>query len=87
MKMTRVPVVLLSVLVCPITSLAGEPAKLRVMSFNIRYGTAKDGDNVWGNRRDLVVDTIRAFDPDLLGTQETLPFQSQNPESHQLWKR
>lgn len=67
---------LLSALVCPITSLAGEPAELRVMSFNIRYGTAKDGDNVWGNRRDLVVDTIRAFDPDLLGTQETLPFQA-----------
>ena len=48
---------------------------LRVMSFNVRYGTAQDGDNVWDLRRDLVVDTIEAFDPDLLGVQECLDFQ------------
>ena len=29
---------------------------IRVMSFNIRYGTAKDGDNVWENRKDFVAD-------------------------------
>ena len=28
------------------------------------------------NRRDLVVQTIKAFQPDLLGTQETMPFQA-----------
>jgi len=49
--------------------------ELRVMSFNIRYGTARDGDNKWSKRRKFLVDTIRAFDPDLLGTQETLDFQ------------
>lgn len=48
---------------------------VRVMSFNIRYGSARDGDNVWENRREFVVETIRAFEPDLLGTQETLGFQ------------
>lgn len=48
---------------------------IRVMSFNIRYGTADDGPNRWENRRALVVDTIRQFGPDLLGTQETLDFQ------------
>ncbi len=48
---------------------------LRVMSFNVRYGTAQDGDNAWDLRRDLVVDTIEAFDPDLLGVQECLDFQ------------
>ena len=48
---------------------------IRVMSFNIRYGTAADGDNHWDRRREFVVETIRAFDPDLLGTQETLGFQ------------
>jgi endonuclease/exonuclease/phosphatase family metal-dependent hydrolase len=48
---------------------------LRVMSFNIRYGTADDGDNHWNNRHEFVVDTIKAFQPDLLGTQETLAFQ------------
>ena len=50
-------------------------ADVRVMSFNIRYGTAKDGENHWNHRRDFVVDTINEFGPDLLGTQETLKFQ------------
>ncbi len=49
---------------------------LRVMSFNIRLGVANDGPNHWNLRKDLVVRTIRRFDPDLLGTQETHPFQS-----------
>src|SRR5688500_8882741 len=60
---------------------AGAPAAgdatLRVMSFNIRFGTAKDGPNHWDLRRDLLVDTIRKFDPDLLGTQETLLEQAE----------
>jgi len=55
---------------------AAEPVRaLRVMSFNIRYGTADDGDNAWEHRREFLVETIRAFHPDLLGTQETLAFQ------------
>lgn len=52
-----------------------EPVAVRVMSFNIRYGTAKDGENHWDRRKDFLVDTIKAFGPDLLGTQETLGFQ------------
>jgi len=48
---------------------------LRVMSYNIRYGTAQDGENHWDKRKEFLVETIRAFDPDLLGTQETLGFQ------------
>ena len=55
---------------------AAEPAPpVRVMSFNIRYGTAADGNNHWDKRKDWLADTIRSFDPDLLGTQETLAFQ------------
>lgn len=50
---------------------------IRVMSFNIRYGTARDGDNHWERRKDFVAETIAAFDPDLLGTQETLGFQKE----------
>jgi endonuclease/exonuclease/phosphatase family metal-dependent hydrolase len=45
------------------------------MSFNIRFGTAEDGVNHWDRRREFLVATIQAFDPDLLGTQETLGFQ------------
>ncbi len=48
---------------------------VRVMSFNIRYGTARDGDNHWDRRKEFLIETIRAFNPDLLGTQETLGFQ------------
>lgn len=50
--------------------------ELRVMSFNIRYGTADDGKDIWANRKELVVKVIKAFAPDLVGTQETLPFQA-----------
>lgn len=59
----------------PPTPSAGEPASLRVMSFNIRYGTADDGANSWPFRRDLVFDVIRGYRPDLLGVQEALRAQ------------
>jgi len=45
---------------------------LRVMSFNIRYGTAKDGDNHWDNRKAFLVDVLRAEAPDIVGLQEAL---------------
>ena len=48
---------------------------VRVMSFNIRYGTADDGPNSWNRRKDFLIETIKAFHPDLLGTQETLAMQ------------
>lgn len=48
---------------------------MRVMSYNIRNSAAPDGVNVWDNRKDDLAETIKAFDPDLLGTQETLARQ------------
>jgi endonuclease/exonuclease/phosphatase family metal-dependent hydrolase len=54
----------------------GDEGLLRVMSFNIRYGTAQDGADAWPKRRGFVGDVVRRFQPDLLGTQETLPFQA-----------
>lgn len=51
-------------------------APLRVMSFNLRYATAADGDNAWEKRKDVLLETIVAFKPDLLGTQETLALQA-----------
>lgn len=56
-------------------ALAAEPVAVRVMSFNIRYGTAQDGVNHWDRRREFLLETVQAFQPDLLGTQETLGFQ------------
>jgi endonuclease/exonuclease/phosphatase family metal-dependent hydrolase len=54
---------------------ADEPNDVRVMSFNVRYGTAKDGDNHWDRRKEFLAEAVKAFGPDLMGTQETLGFQ------------
>lgn len=49
--------------------------ELRIMTFNIRYGTANDGENSWQLRKENVVRTINNFNPDLLGLQEALHAQ------------
>lgn len=55
---------------------------LKIMSFNLRLATPADGDNRWELRKDLLVDTIKAFQPDLLGTQETLALQKEFLDAH-----
>ena len=52
---------------------AREP--ITVMTFNIRYGTATDGDNEWTRRRTMLFDLVREQDADLVGLQEALDFQ------------
>src|SRR5437764_4836016 len=52
------------------------PAILRVMSFNVRYGTAPDGPDHWDKRKPLFFATIRAYGPDLLGMQEVIAAQA-----------
>jgi endonuclease/exonuclease/phosphatase family metal-dependent hydrolase len=49
--------------------------EVRVMSFNIRYGTANDGENHWKNRYEIVFDVLRNHRPDVVGLQEALGFQ------------
>lgn len=44
-------------------------------TYNIRYGTANDGENSWSNRRDLCIEVLRALDADIVGVQEALDFQ------------
>lgn len=69
-------IALVSLLMSVASSQTGKTTTdVRVMSYNIRYGTAKDGDNHWDKRKDFLIETIKAFNPDLLGTQETLGFQ------------
>ncbi len=55
-----------------ISPLCGAAEPVRVMSFNIRYGTAPDEENAWPHRKDFVVQVIKDADPDLLGLQEAL---------------
>ena len=70
------PAALLLALLAALPAVAATPsAPLRVMSFNIRYGTAPDGENAWPRRTDLVYETIARFQPDLIGYQEVLDFQ------------
>lgn len=55
-----------------------QPAQpLTVMSFNIRYGTANDGENRWENRRAALFELVRAEDADVIGLQEALYSQIQ----------
>jgi endonuclease/exonuclease/phosphatase family metal-dependent hydrolase len=48
---------------------------LKIMSFNIRRGTARDGKNSWVFRRQLVREVLNRYHPDVLGLQEALDFQ------------
>jgi endonuclease/exonuclease/phosphatase family metal-dependent hydrolase len=60
------------------TPLAAQPTggtELTVMSFNIRYGTANDGENHWERRREMLFDLLRRERADIIGMQEGLHFQ------------
>lgn len=62
----------LTILLSGITTLAESPApSLRVMSFNVRYNTPRDGDWAWPYRKDLVAKLIQQNNIDILGVQET----------------
>lgn len=65
----------LFLLLCLPAAAASAQAPVRVLTFNIRYGTANDGAHVWPARRAHVISTIRDHAPHLLGVQEALRFQ------------
>src|SRR3712207_139218 len=68
-------VVLFVLLVAPAASIAQRREPLTAMSFNIRYGTAPDGENEWTLRRTMLFDVLREQDADIVGLQEALAFQ------------
>ncbi len=61
---------------CLVCGMGGVSTPLTVASFNLRYGLALDGENAWPKRKELMVETIRHMNPDVLGTQECLDFQA-----------
>jgi endonuclease/exonuclease/phosphatase family metal-dependent hydrolase len=67
------PLVTIIAVLAPALGLAAEP--ITVMSFNIRYGTAPDGDNHWTLRRGFLFDVVREQDADIIGLQEALDSQ------------
>ena len=48
---------------------------VKVMTFNIRYGTADDGDNSWPGRKKILFDLILKENADFIGLQEAMIFQ------------
>lgn len=48
---------------------------IAVMTFNVRYGTAKDSLNSWPYRKEIFINCIRDNRPDILCVQEALDFQ------------
>lgn len=67
----------MTALVCAAPEPAAKPLELTVMTFNLRYGLAQDGENAWPKRRELLLETIRQHDPDVIGVQECLLFQAE----------
>lgn len=54
---------------------ASAQIQLDVMTFNIRTSNIPDGDNAWQYRKELVAETIRRFEPDVVGMQEVITEQ------------
>lgn len=48
---------------------------LKVMSYNIRYGSAEDGTNSWQYRWPATIEMLNDVQPDVFGVQEALDFQ------------
>ena len=65
-------------MVLPFTSSAQKQSRdydLKVMSYNIRMGTAKDGTNSWEYRYPATAMMIQDQKPDVFGVQEAFEFQ------------
>ncbi len=55
---------------------------LDIMAYNIRYGTAEDGDNQWDIRKDYLAQMLQYYEPDFIGTQEGQKFQLDFIKTH-----
>jgi len=61
----------------PQTIMAGKPenTELKVMSYNIRLGSANDGTNSWAMRYTATGEMLEDQKPDVFGVQEALEYQ------------
>lgn len=57
------------------TMYAQSGLKIKVISFNIRMNFADDGVNNWENRKQLVIETLKQRDADMIGMQEVTSSQ------------
>jgi endonuclease/exonuclease/phosphatase family metal-dependent hydrolase len=56
--------------------------EIKYISYNIRYGTADDGDNAWDIRKSATKEMIEREQPDVFGLQEALIGQLQYIDSN-----
>ncbi len=75
MKFINLILLLASVLAFSSCKADEQSLELKVISYNIRYGSAKDGDNSWEFRKTATPAMIDSLKPDLFGLQEALRFQ------------
>ena len=81
--MKRIPILLAALLpLLAVSCQSKQEETLPVMSFNVRYGTADDGDHVWDNRKDAACAMILDQRPAVFGVQEALDFQLTYFEEH-----
>lgn len=50
----------------------GAKTNLKIVTINIRYDTAKDGDNRWGKRKGYFIDYVNSLNADIICMQEVL---------------
>ena len=65
--------ILLAVFMLPVA--AQDDEGIKVMSYNIRTGEAKDGTNSWGLRYPATAEMIKDQKPDVFGVQEAMSYQ------------
>jgi endonuclease/exonuclease/phosphatase family metal-dependent hydrolase len=79
MRLKRFVLILFGMMLPILTSCTKKAAlhaqPIKLMTFNIRYGTAPDGEHSWNLRQDLVYSLLEKERPDILGLQEALNFQ------------
>ncbi|MBC7850085.1 MAG: endonuclease/exonuclease/phosphatase family protein [Chitinophagaceae bacterium] len=67
----KIAIVLAVIFLLPILSLAQE-RELNIMTFNIRYNTARDSANAWPNRTAFAASQIAFHQAHIIGVQEAL---------------
>jgi endonuclease/exonuclease/phosphatase family metal-dependent hydrolase len=71
----NITLLLLIALVCLMFCETIHEQNIKIMTFNIRYGTAKDGENSWEHRHSILINCLKKYQPDILGLQEAMDFQ------------
>jgi endonuclease/exonuclease/phosphatase family metal-dependent hydrolase len=75
MKRTLIIILSIALLIPATQSCCKGEKTLKVISYNIRVGTAKDGDNAWELRKPASPAMIEDQKPDIFGLQEALKMQ------------